>query len=190
MGFRGIKLGSLIVLALLLALIGAVTVYASSPHNGGHHYGKSNEQTGEKGEGLGGASGQTAAWLLGIANFPVVLSILLKTYSKLPSRNSHLKESMERMNLRQKAYLMKLHYWLNPVAVIVAIIHFLFTQCETTAMPEIGLGAMLVVCILGMMVIFKWSPPAIRKAVFQFHTSSLFSLAIISILLVGHSMVD
>jgi hypothetical protein len=190
MDLRVIKLGSLLVLACCLALMGAVSIYASDPHNSSHHYGRSNEQAKEKDEGLGGASGQIAAWLLGIANFPVVLSILLKTCSKVMPQNSTLQESADQMNRRQKAYLMKLHYWLNPIAAIVAIIHFFLTKCETTVMPEVGLGAMLLVCVLGIMATFKWSPASLGKVLFRFHTSSISLLAIIFILLIGHSMVD
>jgi hypothetical protein len=178
------------VFACCLALMGAVSVYASATQNSSHHYGRSNEQVEENNEGLGGASGQMAAWLLGIANFPVVLSIILKTCIKVIPQSSNLKETFGQMNRRQKARLMKLHYWLNPIAVMVAIIHFSFTQCETTVMPEIGLGAMLLICVLGIMVTFKWSPASLRKVVLGFHTSSISLLAIISILLFGHSMVD
>jgi hypothetical protein len=185
------KLGLLTVLTCCLVLMGVVSIYAGELRESSHHLGRGYEQAeGREEGGAGGSSGQIAAWLFGIANFPIVLSILLKACGKVMPQSSNLKEAVGQMNRRQKRYLMKLHYWLNPVAVIVAIIHFLLTKCETTAIPEIGLGAMILISILGILVTFKWSPASLRKTIFQFHTSSIFLLAIISILLIGHSMVD
>jgi hypothetical protein len=190
MDSRLIKLVLLTALACSLALMGAVSISADEPINSNHHKGKGYERYDERDEGLGGASGQIAAWLLGIANFPIGLSILLKTSSKLLSQNNNLKKTIDRINHQQKIYLMRLHYWLNPIAAIAAILHFFFAKCETTVMPEIGLAAMLLVCILGIMLTFKWSPTSIRKVIFQFHTSSIALFAIIAILFIGHSMVD
>lgn len=155
------------------------------PHESGQGY----KQIKEGEEGLAGITGQISGWLLGIANLPVALSIILKACGKLKQQNSSFNEAAGRLNRRQKHYLMNLHYWLNPVALGIAIIHFLAAKCESTAMPEVGLVAMLLVCILGIMVIFKWSPASMRKAVFQLHTSSINLFAIIAILMAGHSMV-
>jgi hypothetical protein len=184
------NLGLLIVLICCLILTVVSPGFADEPWESRHHSGKGYEKAEGREEGVGGASGLIAAWLFGIANFPVVLSILLKTCGKVIPQSSNLKEAVDQANRRQKRSLMRLHYWLNPVAVGVAIIHFLSTKCEATAIPEIGLGAMLLVCTLGIMVTFKWSPASLRKAIFRFHTSSISLLAIISILLIGHSMVD
>jgi hypothetical protein len=184
------KLGLLIVLICCLVLTAVAPSFADGYRESKHHSGEGYEQAEEREEGAGGASGQIAAWLFGIANFPVVLSILLKACGKIAPQSSNLRETVSQLNRQQKRYLMRLHYWLNPVAVGVAIIHFLSAKCEATAIPEIGLGAMLLVCTLGIMVTFKWSPAFMRKTIFRFHTSSISLLAIISILLIGHSMVD
>jgi hypothetical protein len=184
------KFGLLIALICCLILTGVAQSYADGHRESRPHFGSGYAQAEGREEGVGGASGQIAAWLFGIANFPVVASILLKAYGKFMPPSSNLKEAVAQLNRRQKRYLMKLHYWLNPVAVGVAIIHFLSTKCEATAIPEIGLAVMLLVCILGMMVSFKWSPASMRKAVFQFHTSPILLMASISILLIGHSLVD
>jgi hypothetical protein len=183
------KAGMLIILLCCLFLMAIAASFAQGHRESRHHSGIGYEQTERKEEGMGGASGQIAAWLFGIANFPVVLSILLKACGKVMPQSASFKATIGQANQRQKRYLMKLHYWLNPVAVGVAIIHFLSTKCETTAIPEIGLGIMLLICILGIMVTFKWSPASMRKTIFRFHSSSISLLTIISILLIGHSMV-
>jgi hypothetical protein len=190
MDSRPRKMKLMIILTCCLILPAIASSYASEHRESRSHFGKGNEQAEGREEGVGGASGQIAAWLFGIANFPVVLSILLKAYGKISPKSSNSREAVSQLNRQQKHYLMRLHYWLNPVAVGIAIIHFLSAKCEATAIPEIGLGAMLLICILGIMVTFKWSPASMRKAIFRFHTSSISLLAIISILLIGHSMVD
>jgi hypothetical protein len=78
----------------------------------------------------------------------------------------------------------------EPGAVGIAIIHCLAAKCEATAIPEIGLGVMFLVCVLGIMVAFQWSPAFMRKTIFRVHTSSILFLISVSILLIGHSMVD
>jgi hypothetical protein len=64
------------------------------------------------------------AWLFGIANFPVGLSILLITSAKAMQSRVGVKEAIKGINLRQKKHLMGLHYWVNPLAIAVAILHF------------------------------------------------------------------
>jgi hypothetical protein len=182
--------GLLFFFGFCLVLTAFAPSYADGHWESRRHFGSGYEQAEGREEGAGGASGQIAAWLFGIANFPVALSILLKAFGKLTPQSSNLKEAADKINRRQKRYLMKMHYWLNPVAVGVAIVHFLVTKCEATAIPEIGLGVMLLVCILGVMVTFRWSPASIRKTIFRFHTSPISLLAGISILLIGHSLVD
>jgi hypothetical protein len=184
------KLGLLFILTCCLFLMAVVPSYSGELRESRQHHGISDEHASGEEEGLGGASGQIAAWLLGIANFPIVASILLKACRKVTPQGSNLKEVVGQINRQQKRYLMKLHYWLNPLAVGIAIIHCLSTKCDATAIPEIGLGVILLVCILGIIVAFKWSPAFMRKAIFQLHTSSIVFVVSISILLIGHSMVD
>jgi hypothetical protein len=190
MDSKPIKLGLLIILTGCLFLTAVVLSYSEEPRESSQHQGRGYGRTSGEEEGLGGASGQIAAWLFGIANFPIVASILLKACGKVAPQGSNLKEAVSPIYRRQKRYLMKLHYWLNPVAVGIAIIHCLSTKCDATAIPEIGLGVMLLVCILGIIVSFQWSPAFMRKVIFRLHTSSVLFMVCISILLIGHSMVD
>jgi hypothetical protein len=175
---------------LCLALTAATQLYAHAHRGSGSYDGEGYEQAAGREEKGGEASGQIAAWLFGIANFPVLFSILLKGCAKAMPHSLKLKEAVGQINRKQKRYLMKLHYWLNPVAIGVAIIHFLSTKCEATAIPELGLGVMLLICILGLLVTFRLSPAFMRKAVFRLHTSPIVLIASIAILMIGHSMIE
>jgi hypothetical protein len=152
-------------------------------------FGYEEQRGGRNGHG-DGAFGTLAAWLLGIANFTVAVSIVLKTSAKMISPGNDLRKRIERFNIRQKKYFMQLHYWLNPLAIVVAIFHFAGSKCASTLFPELGLAGMLLIFILGLMITLKLAPAPMRRLAFQFHTSPVFLIAILSILLIGHSMID
>jgi hypothetical protein len=137
----------------------------------------------------GGESGGLAAFLLGVANFPVLLSLLLKSLARLLP-DKIVKEKIKQLNLRQKKRLMKLHYWGNPLALGVAIAHFWSSACRNTAMPEMGIGAMLIVSVLGLMMTLKLSPRAMRSVVFKLHTSPVITILVFLFLLIGHSAIN
>lgn len=160
------------------------------------HKGKKTEEhrvikgdQGKKGDKGNETTGEMAAWIFGVANFPVALSIILKTLAKfIPSMN--LRDPLTKFNRKQKQYLMKLHYLLNPIALGIALTHFLLSMCRSTTLPEWGLGIMVLTALLGIMMKFKLSPASMRQKVFKFHTSPVLLIAAISILLIGHSIVD
>jgi hypothetical protein len=190
MDSRLIKLSLLIILTYCFVLTAVSLSYADERRESRHGFGRGYEHAAGREERGEGASGQIAAWLFVLANFPVVLSILLKASGKVAPPSWNCKEAIEKINRRQKRYLMKLHYWLNPVAVGVAIIHFLLSECKAAAIPEIGLGVMFLLCFLGLIVTFQCAPASMRKTIFRFHTNPILLIAGISILLIGHSMVD
>jgi hypothetical protein len=176
-------------IVLFMALAASVNGYAHthreslSPEGRIFQHGRGGEEAG------GEATGLIAAWLFGIANFPVVLSIVLKTGRKLLPSESSLGKITEQTNRRQKRLLMKLHYWLNPIAAGVAILHLSIAECNSTLMPELGLGVMIFIIILGLMMTFRLSPSSMRKAIFRLHTSPVSLMAAILILIIGHAMI-
>jgi hypothetical protein len=166
-------------------------------HKESKHQGKKTEEhrlikgdQGKKGDQGNETTGEMAAWIFGVANFPVALSIILKTGVKLIPPGLNLKDPMTRFNRQQKKYLMKLHYWLNPLALGIALTHFLLSACRSTSFPEWGLGIMVVTVLLGLMMKFKLSPASMRQMVYKLHTSPILLIAAISILLIGHSIAD
>ena len=134
-------------------------------------------------------TGEIAAWMFGVANFPVALSIILKTFVKIPVA-LNLRDPLTKFNRQQKKHLMKLHYWLNPIALGVASTHFLLSTCRSTTLPEWGLAIMLVTVLLGLMMKFKLSTATMRQKVFKLHTSPILLISAISILLIGHTIAD
>lgn len=177
-------------MAICLILMAVGQGDADGRKEGKHGIKKAYEHAFQKDDHGNETSGEMAAWLFGVANFPVALSIILKALVKfLPPRLS-LRGPLTKFNRQQKKYLMKLHYWLNPLALGIALTHFSLSTCRSTAFPEWGLGIMLVAVLLGLMMKFRLSPARIRQSVFKFHTSPVLLIAGISILLIGHSIVD
>jgi hypothetical protein len=185
---RKVSLG-ILAIAFLILIVGPQS-YAHRRGESVHYSGRGAEQRAGQEGGAAEGSGVIAAWLFGIANFPVALSVIPKTSGKAALPQSSLKITIEKANRRQKRLFMKLHYWMNPVAASVAIFHFSRAECRSTFMPELGMWIMILILILGLMMTFKLSPASMRKAIFKFHTSPVSLLIAISILLIGHSIVN
>jgi hypothetical protein len=180
-----------VVWMMLYFLFVAVSPVLSDDHKELKHHLKSVYGSGSDNKDHGNeTTGEMAAWIFGVANFPVALSIILKTCAKFLPPALNVKGPITRFNRQQKKYLMKLHYWLNPIALGIALTHFLLSTCKSTAMPEWGLVIMLATVILGLMMKFKLSPASMRQRVYRFHTSPALLIAAISILLIGHTLAD
>lgn len=135
-------------------------------------------------------TGQTALWLLVVANLSIALSILMKGINRYFSLESDTINSISKINRLQKKYLMRFHYVLNPPALCIAVFHFLLSSCRKSILPEMGLILMGLFVILGLMLKFKVSPKKIQRVVYRLHTSHAAFSAVILILTVGHLIVD
>jgi hypothetical protein len=135
-------------------------------------------------------TGQTAAWLLVAANLTVALSVLMKGVSRYFPLELKTKSSIKRFNQLQKKYLMRFHYVLNPLALCIAIFHFLLSSCRKSSLPEWGLIFVTMMVFLGLMVKFKVTPKWMRKFVYRLHTGLATFCIIIVLLVIGHLIVD
>jgi hypothetical protein len=104
--------------------------------------------------------------------------------------NSRIKDQMKKFNRFQKNHLMKLHYWLNPLALCAVVLHWILSHCRSSSLPELGLSLVLTLVGLGLVMKFKIAPVSMRKVIYQIHTNPVLSFSIVSILLIGHSIVD
>ncbi|MFC1812397.1 hypothetical protein ACFL03_06860 [Thermodesulfobacteriota bacterium] len=135
-------------------------------------------------------TGQTAAWLLAAANLTVVFSILMKGASGILPLEPQTKSSFKSFNQLQKKHLLRFHYVLNPVALCIALLHFLLSSCRSSPLPEWGLILVTVMVFLGLILKFKLSPKGMRKTVYRLHTTSATFLIMILLLVAGHLIVD
>jgi hypothetical protein len=135
-------------------------------------------------------TGQTAAWLLVAGNFTVVISILAKSLSRYFSFKAETISTIKRSNQLQKRHLKRFHYILNPVALVVAGIHFSLSSCRSTQLPEWGLMCLAIMVFLGFTVKFRLTPKRIQRFIYRLHTGLTAISVIIVSLVVGHIIVD
>ncbi|RZB33715.1 MAG: hypothetical protein SRB2_03826 [Desulfobacteraceae bacterium Eth-SRB2] len=135
-------------------------------------------------------TGQSAAWILVLANLTVAFSIFVKAMTHFFPLDSKIKNSMKRFNQLQKKHLMRFHYVLNPIALCIAFFHFLLSFCRSSPLPEWSLILVAIMVSLGLILKFKVSPRGMRKFVYRLHTASATFLIMILLIVVGHQIVD
>ena len=135
-------------------------------------------------------AGQVAAWLLAAANLPVTVSVLIKGINRVRSLGSGLKNALMRFNRYQKNHLMRFHYVVNPLVLGVALWHWLSSRCRSTVLPEWGLIVLAALVVLGLIVKFKLCPPMLRKSIYRLHTQPLVLLTMVTVLAIGHLLID
>jgi hypothetical protein len=133
-------------------------------------------------------TGQTTAWVFGLANLTVILSLLIKGANRLfplpPAQ-----QSLRKFNQFQKKHLMKIHYYLNPVALGIALFHFSLSSCPLSPLPELGLSVIALLLVMGIILKIKGSPKVIRKFAYKVHTHPIISIILVLIVLTGHLVI-
>jgi hypothetical protein len=161
-----------------------------------HRYKKRNKDIGTafnhvKNEDKNEATGQAAAWMLAAANLNVLISLLIRgtRFTALPAQ---INDRLKRFNQIQKKFLLPVHFFLNPLALGVAFIHFMSatSQCRASGLPEWGLVLMALITGIGIMVKFNVFPKSLRKSTYRIHTNPLPITVLLVILLIGHAVVD
>jgi len=135
-------------------------------------------------------TGESTAWIFAAANLTVVFSLLARGLTRYAPLSADVKDRVKRLNQTQKKRLMRFHYFLNPLALILAFIHFSLSRCRSTSLPEWGLIVMAILAGIGMMVKYKVSPKIIRRTVYQIHTNPFLLGCLLLLLLIGHSIID
>ncbi len=135
-------------------------------------------------------TGQITAWSLAAANLTVALSLLVRGIKRFAPLSPDLKGSLVKFNSVQKKYLMWFHYTLNPLILGLALIHFSLSRCRSTALPEWGLLTMGVIVGLGIVLKFKLCPKSLLRSIYKVHTQPAVFAALISMLVIGHLIVD
>lgn len=135
-------------------------------------------------------TGQMAAWLLIAANLTVITSVLIKATNRLLPLGEATRQSLNGINRIQKKYLMKLHYFLNPVIPAIALLHWSLSRCSSTSLPEWGLVSMLVLAGFGLLLKFRLAPRRFTRFIYKVHTHPGVLGSVVLILLAGHLIVD
>ncbi|MHC1745111.1 MAG: hypothetical protein AB9873_19070 [Syntrophobacteraceae bacterium] len=135
-------------------------------------------------------TGEITAWSLGVANLTVALSILIRWLRELTPLAPETKSVLARFNSTQKKYLMQLHYVLNPVILLVAVVHWSLSRCKSTVLPEWGLLTMGALAALGIVLKFRLCSKDTLKNVYKIHTQPILLLLLFAFLIIGHMSMD
>lgn len=134
-------------------------------------------------------TGQTTMWLLVAANLTIALSVTLKALLRYLPLDAGTKSSIKKFNRQQKKHLMRFHYILNPVALGSACLHFLLSSCRSSSLPEWGMIMVLSMVFFGFILKFKLFPRKFGKFFHRLHTTPVFIIITVSLLVIGHQFV-
>ena len=135
-------------------------------------------------------TGEATAWTFGIASAPVASDLILRSTIRYAPLSKTIKVFLRRVNKLQRKYLMPLHTYLSILALGFGILHLSLSTCIANPFPEWGL--ILSGVLIGTGLLFKWNtlPKILRKSLYQFHTSLIVSAVLLTVLLVGHSIMS
>ncbi len=160
-------------------------------HNDGRHNGATRGLFGRGGHDEGNeTTGQIVAWSLAAANLTVALSLIIRGAKRFAPLGAEAKRALGKFNSKQKKYLMKFHYGLNPVILLLAVLHWNLSRCRSTALPEWGLLTMTAVVALGIVLKFKLCPKTFLRNIHRMHTQPVLFLLLVTMLLIGHLTMD
>jgi hypothetical protein len=165
----------------------------------GKHYDKHGDRNGDgvlggllgRGHDEGNeTTGQIVAWSLAVANLTVALSIIIRGLKQFAPLAPETKNTLSKFNSTQKKYLMRFHYFLNPVILAIAVLHWTLSKCKSTALPEWGLLTMCAIVTLGIILKFKLCSKDLLRNIYKIHTNPVILILMISLLLIGHFSMD
>ncbi|WP_051327942.1 hypothetical protein [Desulfatirhabdium butyrativorans] len=138
------------------------------------------------------AAGQAAAWILVAANITVAMGLFVRGTIRHMNLPAQITDKLKRFNQLQKKFLLPVHCILNPLALGIALIHFLSatSACEASSLPEWGLLLLALISGVGILVKFKVVAGNLRKRCYQIHTNPIPIALLVAVLLIGHAVVD
>jgi hypothetical protein len=135
-------------------------------------------------------TGQAAAWFAGIGALPVAMDLVTRRVILQAPWNAINKARIGQFIKASRKFLMPFHTYLSILALTLGITHLFLSSCAGNPFPEMGLILMGILMITGLVFKFKLGPAVFRKWVYKFHASLIVSGILVTILLVGHTLMD
>jgi hypothetical protein len=181
------------------AFLTAVPICLADDHRESvkHHHKHDGKRTGALAELFGKGhdkgnetTGQMVAWSFAAANLTIAVSILIRGLKKFALLGPELQGSLSKFNTIQKKHLMIFHYVFNPLILLLGILHWTLSRCESTALPELGLLIMGIIVVLGIALKLKLCPKTFLASLYKLHTRPLVLFLLVSLLWLGHITMD
>ena len=135
-------------------------------------------------------TGNATAFLFIGSGLPVAIDLTSRSVIRYLPLTQSVKGFIQRANAVQRKYLMPYHTYLSILALCFGLLHLGLSNCIANPFPEIGLILAGVLVGTGLLIKVKKFPKILRKYLFQLHTSLIVSGALLTILLVGHLIMD
>lgn len=148
-----------------------------------HASGESHKDNGNE------TTGQMAAWLFAVANFPAAGTLLTRWFLRAKTSGNSQK-TVGKLYIWVKKYLMPFHYVFNPVAIIIALIHFKLSWCRSTNLPEWALLLVSVLGLTGIVIKFRLIPQPLIPRLRAIHTHPIVVVVVFGLLYLGHQFLD
>lgn len=134
-------------------------------------------------------TGQMAAWLFAVGNVPVAGTLLTRRFL-LAKNSGSFQKTAGKIYSWFKKDLMPFHYILNPLAIVMAFIHFNLSWCRSTSLPEWALLLVSGLALTGIVMKFRLIPQPLIRRVRAVHTHPIVAAAVFGLLFVGHQFLD
>jgi hypothetical protein len=137
-------------------------------------------------------TGQATGWLFGIACVPVVFCLSTGFINRQTFIPSRLKGSLRWFTRTNKKYLMPFHTYLSILAMILGVVHLIFSSCPNP-LPEWGLFIAGILVTTGLLIKLRFAAKLFPKAIkylYKFHASLVVSGILALILIAGHTLMD
>lgn len=134
-------------------------------------------------------TGLMAAWLFAVANFPAAGALLTRRFLRTKTSGNSQK-TVGKIYTWLKKDLMPFHYVLNPVAIVMALIHFKLSWCRSTSLPEWAVLLVSILGLTGIVIKFRLIPQPLIPRLRAIHTHPVVAVVVFGLLFLGHQFLD
>lgn len=138
-------------------------------------------------------TGQASGWLFGIACVPVIFCLMTRFINCRDFLQPRMKSALGWFARVNNKYFMPFHTYLSMLALALASVHLIFSSCPLNPFPEWGLIGAGILVVTGLIIKLRLAvkiSPKLVKGIYQFHASLVVSGILVSVLLVGHILMD
>lgn len=151
-----------------------------------HHF-REKEDKEKKGHEL---SGIIAAGFFVAANAAAVIGIVVRVLIRSTVIGQSAKDGASALIRFQQRYIRTYHYILNLLAAGVALLHWFLSKCSSLPLQQWGTAMAILWVISGVILKYRLVRQSLHRRLFQIHTSLYLPLALVSLIFLGHILMD
>ena len=135
-----------------------------------------------------GPTGAAGAWLFIFAALPPAANIITRHAKKSQRITERYQKMIKAANTWIREYLRHLHYWLNPLALIVIGVHWMLGHCGRFSLQQYMWVLLLLWALGGLTLKMGWAPAKLKPKLFKLHGFWPVPLAMFLVVALGHAL--